>query len=64
MLLDASGIVFMFAVLSSLVNVRKKTVPQNFILVCVGFLGNKLALSLNLKTDSLPHREIASRGNI
>ena len=45
MLLGASGIVFMFIVLSSLVNVKKKTVPLTFILVCIIFLGNEFALS-------------------
>jgi membrane associated rhomboid family serine protease len=45
MLLGASGIVFMFIVLSSLVNVKRKTVPLTFILVCIIFLGNEFALS-------------------
>ena len=45
MLLGASGIVFMFIVLSSLVNVKRKTVPLTFILVCIILLGNEFALS-------------------
>lgn len=45
MLLGASGIAFMFIVLSSLVNVKRKTVPLTFILVCIIFLGNEFALS-------------------
>lgn len=45
MLLGASGVVFMFIVLSSLVNVKRKTVPLTFILVCIIFLGNEFALS-------------------
>lgn len=45
MLLGASGIVFMFIVLSSLVNVKKRTVPLTFLLVCGIFLGNEFALS-------------------
>ncbi|MCZ6671444.1 MAG: rhomboid family intramembrane serine protease [Verrucomicrobia bacterium] len=45
MLLGASGIVFMFIVLSSLVNVKRKTVPLTFILVCIIFLGNEFLLS-------------------
>ena len=45
MRLGASGIVFMFIVLSSLVNVKRKTVPLTFILVCIIFLGNEFALS-------------------
>ena len=45
MLLGASGIVFMFIVLSSLVNVKRKTIPLTFILVCIIFLGNEFALS-------------------
>ena len=45
MLLGASGIVFMLIVLSSLVNVKRKTIPLTFILVCIIFLGNEFALS-------------------
>jgi len=45
MLLGASGIVFMFIVLSSLVNVKRRTIPLTFILVCIIFLGNEFALS-------------------
>jgi membrane associated rhomboid family serine protease len=45
MRLGASGIVFMFIVLSSLVNVKRKTVPLTFILVCIIFLGSEFALS-------------------
>ncbi len=52
MLLGASGIVFMFIVLSSLVNVKRRTVPLTFILVCIIFLGNEFALSFEEDTVS------------
>jgi membrane associated rhomboid family serine protease len=41
-LMGASGIVFMFIVLSSLINIKDKELPLTFILVVVLFLGKEI----------------------
>jgi membrane associated rhomboid family serine protease len=45
-LLGASGIVFAFIILSSIVNVKRNSIPLSFLLVFVLFVGQELILSL------------------
>lgn len=55
-LLGASGIVYMFIILSSVVNVRSGEIPMTFILVVAVFLGKEFlsasAEAVNLKAQS------------
>ncbi len=44
-IVGASGIVFMFIVLSSLVNMKRKEIPLTFILVSIVFIGNEVVNS-------------------
>ncbi|MBI1305283.1 MAG: rhomboid family intramembrane serine protease [Bacteroidetes bacterium] len=46
-ILGASGIVFMFIVLTSFANRQKNTIPLTFILVCLIFLGQEVVASLS-----------------
>ena len=52
-LLGASGVVFMFIVLSSITDLKEKTVPMTFLLVVVIFLGKELADIFN--NDNISH---------
>ena len=45
-IVGASGIVFMFIILSSLVNMKRKEIPLTFILVTFVFIGNEIVNSL------------------
>ena len=45
-IVGASGIVFMFIILSSLVNMKRKEIPLTFILVTFVFIGNEIINSL------------------
>lgn len=51
-LMGASGIVFMFIVLSSLFNIKEKELPLTFILVVVLFLGKEIYNSFSSDTVS------------
>ncbi|MGD1847381.1 MAG: rhomboid family intramembrane serine protease [Salibacteraceae bacterium] len=44
-LIGASGIVFMFILLSSIVNVRKREIPLSFVFIAVIYLGGEIANS-------------------
>ena len=46
-LVGASGIVFMFIVLSSITDLKQKTIPMTFILVMIIFLGKELSEIFN-----------------
>jgi len=46
-IIGASGIVFMFIVLSSIVNMRSKEVPLTFIFIVLIYLGGEVLNSLN-----------------
>ena len=50
-LLGASGVVFMFIVLSSFVNVRQGEIPLTFVLVVILFIGKEVLDSV--KTDNI-----------
>jgi len=52
-LLGASGVVFMFIVLSSITDLKQKTVPMTFLLVVIIFLGKELADIFN--NDNISH---------
>lgn len=45
-LLGASGVVFMMILLSSITNIRSKTIPATFLIVVVLFLGREIVNSL------------------
>lgn len=47
-IVGASGIVFMFIILSSLVNMRRKEIPLTFILVSLVFIGNEILSSFKV----------------
>lgn len=51
-LLGASGIVYMFIILSSIVNIRSGTVPLTFILIAGIFIGQEITDGLN-KQDNI-----------
>jgi len=51
-LMGASGIVFMFIVLSSLINIKGKELPLTFILVVVLFLGKEIYNAFGTDTVS------------
>ncbi|MCE2713300.1 MAG: rhomboid family intramembrane serine protease, partial [Cryomorphaceae bacterium] len=51
-LMGASGIVFMFIVLSSLINIKGKEVPLTFILVVFLFLGKEIYNAFSSDTIS------------
>ena len=51
-LMGASGIVFMFIILSSFANVKDGEIPLTFILVVVLFIGNEIYTSLQNDTIS------------
>ncbi len=51
-IVGASGIVFMFIVLSSLVNMKRKEIPLTFILVTVVFIGDEILNSFNVDNIS------------
>ena len=51
-LIGASGIVFMFIVLSSLINIKGKELPLTFILVVVLFLGKEIYNAFSSDTIS------------
>ena len=53
-ILGASGIVFMFIVLSSFVNVTSGKMPITFILVCIFYVANEIITGL-FKKDDISH---------
>jgi GlpG protein len=52
-LLGASGIVFMFIILSSLMHIRENEIPITFILVTVLYLGQEVLASF--QNDNISH---------
>lgn len=52
-LMGASGVVFMFIVLSSITDAKEKTIPMTFILVVIIFMGKEIADICN--NDNISH---------
>lgn len=53
-ILGASGIVFMFIVLSSLVNIVEGKIPLTFLLVCIFYIANEIISGI-FKKDDISH---------
>jgi membrane associated rhomboid family serine protease len=50
-LMGASGIVYMFIILASIVNIRGGTIPLTFLLVAVVFIGKEIIAALDQKDN-------------
>ena len=50
-LMGASGIVYMFIILASIVNIRGGTIPLTFLLVAIVFIGKEIIAALDQKDN-------------